>query len=73
MLKLRHGVLKAVLGPRSAGHMPGLESKPLMLNEWTAGPGAVLSVEEVVFVRAWKSALAVVQHAILNVQKFLHL
>ena len=30
----------------------------------TAGPGAVLFVEAVVFIRAWRSVLAAVQHAV---------
>ena len=30
----------------------------------TAGPGAVLFVEAVVFGRAWRSVLAAVQHAV---------
>lgn len=50
-------MLEAVLGPRSTGLMPGF---------CTAGPGAVLFVEAVVFGRAWRSVLAAVQHAVLN-------
>ena len=53
MLKLRPDMPEAVVfGPRSAGLMPGPASKTLMLNEWTAGPGAVLSMWEVVVGRA---------------------
>lgn len=38
MRKLRPGVPKAVLDPKSAMLMLGLASKTLMLSEWTAGP-----------------------------------
>ena len=38
MRKLRPGVPKAVLDPKSAMLMLGLANKTLVLSEWTAGP-----------------------------------